>query len=414
MTVSAPHRNAIIICIPILSIIFAVLSIPLAFAFFVALCIGGIYFFVKDHWALPIATAALTLSLLVMEIVLRNIGANSPVYYRPHEKYRSLDGLHYKTNVEKTGFAVPFGDLFVLSDFATKTIIEPRFVNFYTDSLGFRNREDYTKQSLVLIGDSFGVGIGTTQKDILSEILTNKYGIDIYNASYPLYPNGYLEIYKRLTKNIGKDFKAIIMFFEGNDFEINEPMCRAHKPWYTYMPYQIRYLESYRFIFGLTRRVFYKTISVSNRPQVTICSIGEKDVAFLSKYIETSKQTKLADLSSIKEKYRAVSDDIAMLVFIPTKYRVYSSLMGNANYQELPNVQRGFVRDMALELRIPFVDLTPDLIGRSRELLKKGEYTYWRDDTHWNGNGMEIAAKVISNKLGLSSTKSVSINKNLP
>lgn len=412
MKISSSHRNTIVICIPILTVIFSILSIPLAFAFVVALCIGGIYFFVKDRWALPIVTVVLILSLLVMEITLRKIGVNNPVYYRPHEKYSSLESFHYKTNVEKTRFAVPFGDLFVLSDFANETIIEPRLVNFYTDSLGFRNRQDYTGQSLVLIGDSFGVGTGTTQEDILSEILTNKYGIDVYNASYPLDPNGYMEIYEYLTKNIGKDFKAIVLFFEGNDFKINKPVYRVRKTWRTYIPYHIRYLESYRFTFGLTRRLFYKSTSVSSRPQVTISSIGGKDVAFLSKYIETSKQTVLVDLSGIKEKYREAMNDIAMLVFIPTKYRVYCSLIDNNDYLMLPNTQQEFVREMALELGIPFVDLAPHLIGRSKELLKKGEYSYWRDDTHWNGNGMEIAAKAISN--GLSSTKSVLINKSPP
>ncbi|NQT06172.1 MAG: hypothetical protein HQ575_01380 [Candidatus Omnitrophica bacterium] len=39
--------------------------------------------------------------------------------------------------------------------------------------------------------------------------------------------------------------------------------------------------------------------------------------------------------------------------------------------------------------------LPPYLIDESRRLLDEGKFTYWRDDTHWNGYGISKAAEVV-------------------
>jgi hypothetical protein len=34
-------------------------------------------------------------------------------------------------------------------------------------------------------------------------------------------------------------------------------------------------------------------------------------------------------------------------------------------------------------------DLTPALVARSETLLADGRFTWWRDDTHWGGEGID-------------------------
>jgi hypothetical protein len=38
-------------------------------------------------------------------------------------------------------------------------------------------------------------------------------------------------------------------------------------------------------------------------------------------------------------------------------------------------------------------------------LLKKGEFTWWRDDTHWNRHGIAVAARVVAGDVGASRGK---------
>ena len=44
-------------------------------------------------------------------------------------------------------------------------------------------------------------------------------------------------------------------------------------------------------------------------------------------------------------------------------------------------------------------DLTPALIRRSEALLASGRFTWLRDDTHWNGAGVDAAAEVVAGVL---------------
>lgn len=408
---SSPKKahKVIFICIPILTYFFGILSIPLFFSFLIACCFSSLFLFVKDRWALPLIVSVLVIAFLVMEIGLRSIGTNShPTYYRPHEKYFSSTGLGYKLGIVENQFRMPYGDLFVLSNFTAKTIIEPRVVNFQTDSLGFRNSQDYTGQPFVLIGDSYGVSCSTSQEYMLSETLTREHDIPVYNASYPTDPYGYITICRQLTKDIGTEFKAIIMFFEGNDFYTE---WKLQRPWYLYNPHQIRELECYRLFFGLTRRAFYNLSIINKESQVMISTIGKKDVGFYNPYVNASKQSTKLDWTDLVDEYRQIKDNIALFIFVPTKYRVYYPLMKNNDYNTLPNIPRDLVQELALEIDIPFVDLTPYLVEMSKKLLEKGEYSFWRDDTHWNQNGTKIAADAISNKLTVFSIESTSNSK---
>jgi hypothetical protein len=45
------------------------------------------------------------------------------------------------------------------------------------------------------------------------------------------------------------------------------------------------------------------------------------------------------------------------------------------------------------------IDLTEALRQRAKSLFDMGKSVFWRDDTHWNGEGMAVAADAIASCL---------------
>jgi len=91
-----------------------------------------------------------------------------------------------------------------------------------------------------------------------------------------------------------------------------------------------------------------------------------------------------------------LAGQMEQVFFVPTKYRVYAPLLGksvpaHAQWRALQRLcsQRGW----------RCTDLTPALSSASSELLKRGEFTWWLDDTHWNRQGMAVAARVVAGRI---------------
>ena len=97
---------------------------------------------------------------------------------------------------------------------------------------------------------------------------------------------------------------------------------------------------------------------------------------------------------------RAIGDmgaDIERIFFIPTKYRVYHLYIEPG--KDLPNAAWEYLKGVCQKNNLQCTNLTPPLIKATDELLAQGEMTWWRDDTHWNRNGMAVAARVVAESL---------------
>lgn len=77
--------------------------------------------------------------------------------------------------------------------------------------------------------------------------------------------------------------------------------------------------------------------------------------------------------------------------FIPPKYRVYHHLQEN---NPLEFLQKNYG-----EKSIPVIDLTNILKDEARKKLALEEYVYWRDDTHWNSNGISVVSEYIAKQI---------------
>jgi hypothetical protein len=126
--------------------------------------------------------------------------------------------------------------------------------------------------------------------------------------------------------------------------------------------------------------------------------IGGKPVAFYSKeqaLINNRSTLQETDLNFVSA-LQILKPNLTEIFFVPVKYRVYAQWLPA---QSLPNEQWKYLAEAARQAGIPAHDLTPVLRAEAERLLPQGHYVYWRDDTHWNCNGMRVVAAEVARLL---------------
>jgi hypothetical protein len=126
---------------------------------------------------------------------------------------------------------------------------------------------------------------------------------------------------------------------------------------------------------------------------------GAEELAFLKSYMEKTTAPEACTWEKQRSLLASVSDRIVLLVFVPTKYRVYGPLSRGRGEPLPASTSSAFMQQLAQDLSIPYLDLTRPLVEASEELLEQGRYTFWRDDTHWNPDGIRTAADAIAERL---------------
>jgi hypothetical protein len=85
-----------------------------------------------------------------------------------------------------------------------------------------------------------------------------------------------------------------------------------------------------------------------------------------------------------------------MIVLVPNKHTVYRNLLEGK--QKKPIGGQDLLPELASALRavgISAIDLTPVLRRQADAAFKQNKYIYWRNDTHWNADGVGIVADEI-------------------
>ena len=97
-------------------------------------------------------------------------------------------------------------------------------------------------------------------------------------------------------------------------------------------------------------------------------------MVFFRPYIKQTNQktfTQVKVLSPLLD----VKDKIGLIVFIPTKYRVYHDFFKNSSdHGSLPHAKWDYLNGFCSLNGLNCVDLTDDLKARSRELIKKKSF----------------------------------------
>jgi SGNH hydrolase-like domain, acetyltransferase AlgX len=79
-----------------------------------------------------------------------------------------------------------------------------------------------------------------------------------------------------------------------------------------------------------------------------------------------------------------------IVILVPSKYTVYQPLIKDAaktNKREALNELQNELKD------VPVVNTTAALQQAAAAELARGNLLYWRDDTHWNAEGVRVAVE---------------------
>ena len=399
----------------LLSLVFLVKLLCFPFWFDILLVIGLIFF-------LSYTQLILFGGLVIILIATLNLVNPNPsgvqTFYREHEKYARSDV--YQTNVNDL-IMMPHGDLYAMglpTSSERELIKEPRANRFITDEWGFRNAVgELIESNIILVGDSFIVGNGTSQEQSPAVVLGTILGKKVGSLAYPSEPEQYEKRIKEFLPKLSTKAKIFVFYFEGNDFN-------RMSGDYEYRPssgleyVKFKYFELEQFFDGFLKKIhnndnaiFRRVRSLSHRINgyifkfeeygyVTYKEINGAMFGFYRAYVEKTKNSN--ELMAYIFKDEKVISRVNGIFFIPTKYRTYGKIMN------LPLENNGgleFLKNGYAKSGIPVFDLTGCLEDESQKLLLKNQFTFYRDDTHWNGNGIRAAMSCVSS--------SVKVNKSL-
>lgn len=313
------------------------------------------------------------------------------LFYKPFERYTL--GERFPPGIDVVE-RIPFGDLVAMGGAPFEDAAEPHEVRLRTDGTGQRNARDFQPGDIVLVGDSFVLGIGLTQEDTLAAKLAAASGRGFHAIGHP----GRLPEYLAWARDFGRP--AWIFMFEGNDFWETDcqrlPLRQKRdlvRQFRESVPLLAK-LERYRI--RILRAV--RKIAQGRRappPPVERGAVAGKPILFFKNYADTARRPAVAFPSCYPPLVKSNARWIKGFVFIPTKYRVYRDLLDRQEQGLLPHAQWRALEALARWLDVPAFDLTPALQAAAKAELARGRLLFWRDDTHWNGVGTEAAARTL-------------------
>jgi len=375
--------------------------------------------------------ASCLLSLIVMDLALRP--AINRQLLGPREMYMyywpPMPTLwRYGTHV--TFHQIISGDL---AGTSRQHYEEKRLLDFETDAFGFRNcprqveGEHDKNYDLILLGDSVGVGVGTTQEKTWGTLLSRKYGLRTYNLSMPgSSPWHELMNLKIACQRLHCGSQTIVLWvmFAGNDLSdeygdelepslVDNPVRRLRIAAKTF-----RNMSPIRNLVERVRQ-FYDP----NGPQVIVKDLpGGKKLLFRKRYVDETRLTydqvrqhpHYPKLMAVLDEMKRFADTEHFSVYVmvvPAKEEVYRWVLDGASAPVANTQASGFARAVGERCRLegfPFLDMKPLLVAEANRLfMQSGRLLWWADDTHWNEIGHEYAASVTHDFLS-STPKSLS------
>ena len=291
---------------------------------------------------------------------------------------------------------------------------EPHRIRFVTDEYGFRNEprgDDARPLDLVVLGDSFGVAAGTSQGETLDGLLARDYGLSVYNLSVSRenprqqYANLLLEG-ERLNTREGA--LVLWLIFPGNDLdepyhaELEDPRPAA-PGLLTRLAVGVGDFRSRSPARALLSRGGAGRIIERNLPD-------RRPVLFDETYARRRSRTaedvqRHPNFESLKRTLGAMERLAGerrlrvAVALVPSKEEVYSWVLDGApawSTSAEPSGFSGVLRGLCERHGFRFLDLKPALVeAASAAYEKSGALLWWRDDTHWNGEGQRAAASAV-------------------
>ena len=323
-------------------------------------------------------------------------------------------------NVEVTPLS---GDLYSISCIspADAQPFEPYRVSFVRDGHGFRNDEPWPDDvDLVVIGDSF------TAAELIQRPFWQGLSDSMLVLAVP--GTGTLE-QQRLFDAFAlprKPETVVLAFFAGNDLNDSQFLADMMRDGVTQrdMLHQGKNPLDYSVVFRLLQFVSEATTSVKDSGchyPMTAHTDPPTPVVFFRSFFPLLGADKESLLQSEKLQHTRTSINAMatalrannaelILMYIPPKAELYWNYLDEtskdtiiavesrdrrltdlATIDENLSVQREVMRELADEIGVSFLDLTPPLA----EAILAGQSTYFFADTHWNQQGHNIARNAL-------------------
>jgi len=303
---------------------------------------------------------------------------------------------------------VTYGDLARMANIRDNN--ERRLLRFSTDALGFRNVEASRPVAGILFGDSFAMA-GDDDRETLSAQLGQRIGCTVYNAASPddEFRRPDLALVRSLAKRIGMANGFVIV--EQVERRAVESRSRRERP--VRGKFRQAWSQFWQQVKNLTRDSPLKRSAESVMKSIRDDRILPNNyldnvvqgklrngvpMLFLPSEIKTYEISRLPPLDywiKLNQELGKLQFKL-MIVLVPNKHTVYRHLLEGE--QKQPRGGQDLLPELASALRaagISAIDLTPVLRRQADAAFKQNKYVYWRNDTHWNADGVGIAADEI-------------------
>jgi len=350
-------------------------------------------------------TAIISILVMCLGLSFYPLPKDAPVYYREHEEYTRGDA--YAKNVSVI-IDQPYGDLYAIDAGVNpdkrERMKEPRVVEFITDQYGYRNNLFSIEEADVILGgDSYVVGTGNSQDDIPANILSRLTGLKIASIAHPGYAASYMPRIKRLLDKIRDDAKIYLFFCEGGDIgvRVDSPKSQVGDLINRYLHYEYQKDLLLKAIYPQESVFFRKVRAQSHILNRRILGLNNVEYFNINGDIVGELKDRVAKHTPYQVDVYIIKDSEMLkrlngIFFVPNKYRVYAKYVTDDPVPDkvITELKRVYAEVYA-EFNIPVYDLTPVLQKRADELIREKKYVYWRDDTHWNRYGIEVAMECV-------------------
>jgi hypothetical protein len=342
------------------------------------------------------------------------------------ERFRAADGSLAR-NVRFTRER-GYGELAVYGNLPGLRQYRPE--SFVTDALGYRNPPELAVRPVdaILVGSSYSLGIGITDEQMPSVQISEQSGLTVYNASL-LWFDFNIGRVRAVARELQMDGGLVILeWLDRNDYP---PPRHAPPPHPCYRALGkvgldglcarargLVYVSPLKILAQKALRALQNDTVLPNLHASAVVERrlrnGEpilfplEDVQKLEKqqaeYARAQafggplrpERAEADFIRWLREELRKDNLDL-LVVLVPNKYSVYQPLLDDPGPAPAdPTPYLTYLEDEIRGVGVPVVNLSTTLRAAAAAALERDDYVYWRDDAHWNADGIAIAAREIS------------------
>ena len=306
-----------------------------------------------------------------------------------------------------------YGDLSVLGNLPQYRIYHQEI--FTTDARGFRRNSRWGEPNqdykVILLGDSMSVGSSVNDEETLAARLQAELGVGVYNGGTPGQMTLDIPAILQLARSLNMTEGTVIYQYIGRGpLPAPAEFGRAKRSFLAQIG-KIRLANLYE--------GFVDTSPLQIMARKMIRSLAKRHdtsehlpvrsrsphidrwkyyICFSRRMRAITRATRNVDLTGVrylatelgKSKFRLV------VVLVPDKFVVYEPMLIEPDRaQRHGALYLDMVEQSLIETGIPVINLTRFMRDKAGEYYARKQYLYWRDDTHWNVEGIKLAAKEI-------------------